>query len=186
MFPIDSALFMLLNATEATPGWVLGLARFASLDLPQWLLLGAVGAAVRGGPQVRAMLWRALLAMVLAWSCARLVQHLMPMPRPSAHGLGTAWLTGRDGPRFPSTHASVACAFAWALARQVRQTWLCGAAFGLAALIAWSRICLGLHYPTDVAAGALLGACCAWSVTRQSWHASATRWRSPPLTELRG
>ena len=38
-----------------------------------------------------------------------------------------------------------------------------------ALLVAWSRIALGLHFPRDVLAGALLGAACAW--------ACAGRWR---------
>lgn len=184
MFPIDATLFLLLNATETTPGWILALARFASLELPQWLVAGAIGAGLSSGPRARTILWRVLLAMLLAWLCARLVQQLMPMHRPAATGLGIAWLARRESPGFPSTHASVAFAFAWAIAMQMRQIWLPCAAIGLAALIAWSRICLGLHYPTDITAGVLLGACCAWFVTRPTRPAVATRWRKPPVPGL--
>ena len=35
-------------------------------------------------------------------------------------------------------------------------------AFALAVLMAWSRVCLGLHFPSDVVAGAVIGAACAW------------------------
>jgi undecaprenyl-diphosphatase len=36
----------------------------------------------------------------------------------------------------------------------------------LAVLIAYSRLYLGVHYPIDVAAGALLGLACAWMARR--------------------
>ena len=42
-------------------------------------------------------------------------------------------------------------------------TW---AALAMATLIAWSRISLGLHFPFDVAAGAVLGTVCGWAVVR--------------------
>lgn len=56
---------------------------------------------------------------------------------------------------FPSGHALVAFASATVLAAAVpRLRW---PLLGLAALIAWSRVYVGVHYPGDVLAGALLG-----------------------------
>jgi undecaprenyl-diphosphatase len=60
---------------------------------------------------------------------------------------------------FPSGHTLHAVSFAWqATAHFPQLGWVL---VPLACLIAASRVVLGLHYPTDVIAGALLGACLA-------------------------
>ena len=56
---------------------------------------------------------------------------------------------------FPSGHATVSFACATVLALAVpRLRW---PLFALAALIAFSRVYVGVHYPLDVIAGAVLG-----------------------------
>ena len=61
-----------------------------------------------------------------------------------------------DTPSFPSGHAATAAAGALAFAR----IWPAAAipAWTLAALIAISRVALGVHFPSDILAGFLLGA----------------------------
>ena len=56
---------------------------------------------------------------------------------------------------FPSGHTLHAVCFTWtAAAYHPELAWPLS---GFALLVALSRVVLGLHYPTDVAAGALLG-----------------------------
>ena len=65
----------------------------------------------------------------------------------------------------PSGHTARAFAVAALLASTVRPRW--GAlALGLAAMVGISRIYLGLHWPSDVLAGALLGIVLAASMRR--------------------
>lgn len=77
---------------------------------------------------------------------------------------------------FPSGHAAMSFAAAVVLARFVPRR-LAPLLFVLAALIAWSRVYVGVHYPTDVLAGALLGT--AVGLTAPRLLAGALR-RSPP------
>jgi undecaprenyl-diphosphatase len=63
---------------------------------------------------------------------------------------------------FPSGHSTVAFACATAIALAVpRLRW---PVFVLAALIAFSRVYVGVHYPLDVLAGALLGIALGFAV----------------------
>lgn len=59
-------------------------------------------------------------------------------------------------PSFPSGHAATSFACAATLARYVAPRFAIGL-YVLAALIAWSRVYVGAHYPLDVLAGAVLG-----------------------------
>ena len=162
MSELNTALFLWINATAASPGWLVPLARFASQQLPQWLLAGTVGAFLVGDAHVRRGVFRVAVALLTAWVLARLVQHFFPLPRPFSMGLGAAWMAHADSAGFPSNHATVAFAFAGAVAASTRR-WLSGlAAFAAAILVAWSRVCLGLHFPFDVLAGAAIGGVSAW------------------------
>ncbi len=60
---------------------------------------------------------------------------------------------------FPSGHTMHAVAFAIMFSAYLPG--LSSLVWGFAIFVAMSRVILGLHYPTDIAAGALLGACVA-------------------------
>lgn len=170
----DIALFHALNAGAQSPGWVLALARFASDILPALMVSTAFlllvpnrGAARRTGVQL-------LLSMALAWCVVSLFRNHLPFPRPAELGMGIQWVAHGARPGFPSMHGTVAFAF-----------WVCLAwgGFRIAALavlpavllIGWSRICLGVHFPSDILAGALVGTLCAGLVLA-GWR-SAHAWR---------
>lgn len=80
-------------------------------------------------------------------------------------------LTEAGGMSFPSGHAfasamiyiGMALAFASMSRRHSVRYTLIGVAMAISALIAWSRVLLGVHYPSDVIAGWLGGA--AWAFT---------------------
>ena len=62
-----------------------------------------------------------------------------------------------DGKSFPSGHTTLAFATATSLALEYKKWYITVRAFAWAASVGYSRMALGKHYPTDVAAGALVG-----------------------------
>ncbi|MEP7116359.1 MAG: phosphatase PAP2 family protein [Acidobacteriota bacterium] len=161
---MDAALFAALNSAH-TPA-LDALMRGAS-----WLgyfpgLWFVVGAAALGWPRARAAAFRMCLAVALAYVVASgVVKPLVGRVRPSF----TPSLAARvlevqphTSASFPSGHAATAVAGAMAGALIVpAATW---PLWALAALVSYSRIYVGVHYPSDVIGGALLGAACAWFV----------------------
>jgi len=153
---IDIALFTLINAGAGTPRWAIQSAIFISDVLPA-LAVGVFALAAVAQPAWRKPLLAALVSVLLAWALVRLFRSVVHVPRPAALGLGTQWTSQGPRPGFPSMHVTTSFAFAiTVLFARLRGP---GVAFLLLALlVGWSRVFLGLHFPSDVCAGAMLGA----------------------------
>jgi undecaprenyl-diphosphatase len=109
------------------------------------------------GPAALAVVARMLGAGVVSLAVYRWLKARTGRPRPcAAHAEVVARAEPRDPYSFPSGHTLHAVAFTTiAVAHYPGLAWVL---VPFAALTAWSRVALGLHYPTDVVAGALLGA----------------------------
>lgn len=71
---------------------------------------------------------------------------------------------------FPSGHTSAAFATATALSLKYRKWYVIAPGFAWAGYVGYSRMHLGVHYPSDVLAGALLGTGSAWLTWKlNSW-----------------
>jgi undecaprenyl-diphosphatase len=127
-----------------------------------WLACGAVLAARR---QRLLAFTVVLLAILLASALAdEVFKPLVGRARPF-NVLPGEVIGGRPkDPSFPSGHAANAFAGAFVLARLApggTAAW-----WTLAAAIAFSRVYLGVHFPLDVTAGALLGVASGWLALR--------------------
>lgn len=122
-----------------------------------WLVLAGVFAVALRRPQI--FVWT-LVADGVAELVGDAIRAAIPRARPHLHAL----IARPHTHSFPSGHATTSFACATVLAFAVPRLRL--PLFALAAAIAWSRVYVGVHYPLDVLAGALLGAAIGIAVFR--------------------
>jgi undecaprenyl-diphosphatase len=147
------------DPVTALDGVVVPLFALATVGL--WFL-----ARPYGNPRWKLACVSALVAAGIALIADQAVSHVWERPRPFvAHPDLTHLLSApTPDPSFPSDHAAAAFAIAFAVLAFSRRA---GALFLVAAtLIGLSRIVLGMHYPSDVLAGAVVGLGAATLVTR--------------------
>jgi undecaprenyl-diphosphatase len=159
-----------VNAGVAARDWLEDpVTAFATLSVPLyavatvalWLLARPYGEAK----------WKlasasALAAAGVALLANQVISHIWDRPRPFVtHHAATQLLAAPSpDPSFPSDHAAAAFAIAFAVLAFSRYG---GVAFlAAASLIGLTRIALGLHYPSDVLAGVVVGWAAALLVTR--------------------
>ena len=118
-------------------------------------------------PQTRRAGVLALCAMALGLVCNNLLlKHLVQRPRPYLVVAGLEPLIPPPDPNsFPSGHSCAAFASAVTWLRTLPRRWMKVAGLVLAALMALSRLYVGVHFPTDVLVGTLVGSLCALAVS---------------------
>jgi membrane-associated phospholipid phosphatase len=84
---------------------------------------------------------------------------LASQPRPFDFNPQVRRLVEAGGRGFPSGHTQNSVVFWGYLARQYRRPWLWIVAVALMVLVPLSRVYLGVHFPTDLLGGYLLGVC---------------------------
>ena len=121
-----------------------------------WAVIAIVIAA--WAPRLRPIALQVLVALLLTQGVVDLaVKPFVARPRPFVTTV-TSRVVGHYRPptySFPSGHAALSFAAATVLAfgvPRLKAVWL-----ALAALVAFSRVYIGVHYPLDVTCGALLG-----------------------------
>ncbi|MBI4537273.1 MAG: phosphatase PAP2 family protein [candidate division NC10 bacterium] len=119
----------------------------------------------RGGRRAWAWLAAAGLALALCDGLANILKHVFQRIRPCHVVAGVHLLSGcTQSFALPSNHAGNMAALATvAWLGSPRRGWLVAC---IAGLVGYSRIYLGVHYPADVMAGFVLGACGAWLVVQ--------------------
>jgi undecaprenyl-diphosphatase len=160
---LNQFLFSLINAAPGLAGWRLHGAVFAA----EWIVLivpvGLVLMWTNGAAAQREAAVRALLAACLAFAFSKFIGMMWFHPRPFMVGIGQTFLFHAPDSSFPSDHAtgmfSVALALLFGPLRETRR--FGGFLLGLAIVVAWSRVFLGVHWPLDMVSALLVSSLAA-------------------------
>jgi membrane-associated phospholipid phosphatase len=182
---LDEQLVRLARTWGHTPERERAVAAFSRLGehAAVWLAIGFAGGAIDARRRVR---WAGATATVAAtYALNTAIKLAVRRHRPELDGLAPLASTPTRL-SFPSAHASTS--FAGAIA-YTRLGLPAPPLYALAAGLAASRLYLGVHYPSDVLAGALLGgavaavrrpaAAQAWSREGSGPHAAQANGRGP-------
>lgn len=162
---LNDALFAWLSVGIPTG------ARLSALEaLAQWpiwclpLLLG--GLWLLGTRNDRWSAINAGAAALLAMAVAFLVSSAIDHPRPFMVGLAPNLLDHAADSSFPSDHATLlfALAAAFWLTPSPRVPWLAPMLMLTGLAVGWARVALGVHFPFDILAAAVIGAVSAAAI----------------------
>jgi len=120
-----------------------------------WIILAAVAVWLWRKPVILPLVF---LADMLAQTLSSLGKLIIDRQRPGlAYPDPTPLVYLPHTASFPSGHAASSFACAATIARFAPRRAIAVALYVLAALISYSRVYVGVHYPLDVIAGAILG-----------------------------
>lgn len=162
--PLDRQLFSLFNGTLHHPildAVMPFVTDFGNFKVP--ILVAVLVVMWLGPPERRWRLLQLVLLVLLADMTGGFLKEWLDVARPSPAELGEEGVRLVGGHRlgksaaFPSNHAVnmfAACGFLWWHLRHHRWAPLL---FAPALVIAWSRVYVGVHWPSDVVGGAAVG-----------------------------
>ena len=150
---LDTLFPPLTDLHKAPLFWV-----FSTVGLLWWL-------HVKRGKALKTIIAVALAVALTDMVSHRLIKRSFQRARPQKAGISVVLRTQPHlGYSFPSNHAANSFAAAAVLASF--EPSLAVPAFLAAALVAYSRVYVGVHFPCDVLAGGLLGFLMGWLVAR--------------------
>jgi undecaprenyl-diphosphatase len=167
---LDYQWFQSINQLAATYPFFNPFMAFIADNLDYLFYLGVVIYWFTRRESNRRMVFQALLSAALALEMNKLIGAIYHRDRPFVNHHVIQLVQHEASASFPSNHAAASFAVAasiWLWRRKDGWIWLV-----LAAAISFSRVWSGIHYPTDVIGGAILGTLCALLIGKlmRSWQ----------------
>ena len=134
---------------------------YVNLGVPAFLLIDGVAS---NNSNMRANAGFIASSTAISFGLTQLIKVLVKRPRPFISNINIVPVYRAQGFSFPSGHSSSSFSTATALSIAYPKWYVIAPAFLWSGTVAYSRMYLGEHYPTDIAAGALLGASSAYSM----------------------
>jgi membrane-associated phospholipid phosphatase len=152
-----------------------------TLGIPAgWL---AVGLIRKDSKQTQAGI-RWVAAQLVNGGSTYFLKAIVNRPRPAESDPTLIALEKSPTPAFPSGHTSSAFALATSVSLDHPKWFVIAPAYLYASLVGYSRCYLGVHYPSDVIAGALLGSASAWATQKAEKWIRATGTKKPSKKQL--
>jgi len=142
--PEQTGIFLFLSKTHL----------YGDIGVPAGLLAGGI---IGNDKQMRQNSLYVASSTLLSSGLTFLIKHIVKRPRPFVQNINIVPVYRAGSTSFPSGHTSSSFATATALSRAYPKWYVIAPAFLWAGSVSYSRMYLGVHYPTDVAAGAALG-----------------------------
>ena len=174
MEKLNENLFLWINNAFASP-LMDGAMTFVTVtgDATVVIGLGLMSLFWRGAPWRTAVIF--LAAMAAGGASVHVIKQSLPKDRPLAHfeerihsgdvTVRTPFMALRHR-TFPSGHTQAAFTAAVFFSLLIWRPGPAAALLVWAAMVGLSRIYLGVHFPMDVAGGAMVGAFCGWLIFR--------------------
>ncbi|GGH18983.1 undecaprenyl-diphosphatase [Alsobacter metallidurans] len=182
MMTLNIRLFDLLNASADASSIVVAWAKLIASGLVFAVAILLTALWVWGDPRRRGGLAATAIAAALALVSNQIVGLLWYEPRPFMVGLGRTLMAHVPENSFPSDHTTFMLTVGFALiATRAAPTWG-KVVSGMGVLVAWSRIYLGVHFPIDMLASALIA--CLFGGVSVLLLRPVHRWILPIATPL--
>lgn len=149
--PAQSGFFLFVSRTN----------NYVNLAVPVGLMAGGM---VGDNKEMRQNALYVASSSAVSFLLTNLIKITVKRPRPFIKNVKIVPLYRAGGYSFPSGHTSSSFATATALSSAYPKWYIVVPSFLWASSVSYSRIYIGVHHPTDVAAGALVGAGSAFSM----------------------
>lgn len=146
---LNLALFKIINASDNASEFTISFAIFVANDLYYIVILFFLLAWLKGTFITKKNIIKSVIFTFTAFLLSQVISTYFYYPRPFVIDIGRTIIEHVPNGSFPSDHmlffSTIAFSYLFSKQKNIGYIFL-----GLAFLVAWSRIYLGVHYPLDM------------------------------------